>query len=69
MMTVDLSMGKTFNVYRDIYKFQLRIDATNALNHPVFGLPDSGIGGGGAGKITGTTLNGRNIQLGGRFSF
>lgn len=69
MTTVDLSMGKTFNVFRNIYKFQLRVDATNVLNHPVFGLPNSGIGGGGAGKITSTILNGRNIQLGGRFSF
>lgn len=69
MTTVDLSMGKTFNVFRDICKFQLRIDATNALNHPAFGLPDSGIGGGSVGKITSTRINGRNIQLGGRFSF
>ncbi|HEY4356509.1 MAG TPA: TonB-dependent receptor [Acidobacteriaceae bacterium] len=66
---LDLSLGKTFNLYKDRYKFQLRIDATNALNHPVFGLPGTSLSSGNAGQITSTIVGGRVMQLGGRFSF
>lgn len=66
---LDLSLGKTFNLYKDRYKFQLRIDATNALNHPVFGLPGTSLTSGTAGQITGTIVGGRVMQAGGRFSF
>lgn len=65
---LDLSMGKTFNLWAERYKFQLRIDATNALNHANFSNPSSSFGVS-SGVITGTTNSGRNIQLGGRFSF
>jgi hypothetical protein len=65
----DLSAGKTFNLWAERYKFQLRVDAINALNHANFGNPGTAIGSGGAGTITSTTNNGRNLQLGGRFSF
>ncbi|SEG00574.1 Carboxypeptidase regulatory-like domain-containing protein [Bryocella elongata] len=73
----DLSMGKSFNLYKERYKFQLRIDANNVLNHPTFALPGTGLNTGNvgsgntgtAGKITGTIGSGRVIQLGGRFSF
>lgn len=65
----DLSAGKTFNLWAERYKFQLRVDAINALNHANFGNPGTAIGSGGAGTITGTTNGGRNLQLGGRFSF
>jgi hypothetical protein len=65
---LDLSMGKTFNLWAERYKFQLRIDATNALNHANFSNPSSSFGVN-SGVITGTTNSGRNIQLGGRFSF
>ena len=65
----DMSLGKTFNLWAERYKFQLRMDATNALNHANFSNPGTSLGTGSAGGITGTTNNGRNIQLGGRFSF
>ncbi len=65
----DLSAGKTFNVWADRYKFQLRVDAINALNHANFSNPGTSIGSGSAGVITGTTNGGRSLQLGGRFSF
>jgi hypothetical protein len=66
---LDLSTGKTFNLWAERYKFQLRIDATNALNHANFSNPGTSLTTGSAGVITGTTNSGRNIQLGGRFSF
>ncbi len=65
---LDLSLGKTFNLYKDRYRMQIRIDANNALNHPVFANPSTSLTGS-SGVITGTQGAGRVIQLGGRFSF
>jgi hypothetical protein len=65
----DLSMGKTFNAYKELYKFQLRVEAINALNHPSFPQTGAAIGSGGPCTITGTTVGGRILQLGGLFSF
>jgi hypothetical protein len=45
------------------------MDAFNALNHANFGNPGTSLSTGSAGVITSTTNNGRNLQLGGRFSF
>jgi hypothetical protein len=69
LVFVDLSMGKTFNLYRDVYKFQIRVDANNALNHPGFALPGTSLGSGSEGTITNTIVGGRTLQLGARFSF
>lgn len=69
LVSFDMSMGKTFNLYKDRYKLQIRADATNVLNHPSFGQPNSSLSNSSAGTITSTTIGGRNIQLGGRFSF
>jgi len=77
---VDFSLGKNFRfpLWRETANLQIRIDALNGLNHPNFDLPGTGLGGGGAGVITGTTGNynstnsqfgQRTIQLGARFSF
>lgn len=67
----NLSLGKTFNLYKDRYKFTLRADGTNVLNHPVFGNPNGSLSNSAAGKITGTNpfVGGRSLQLVGRFSF
>lgn len=65
----DLSAGKTFNLWAERYKFQIRVDAINALNHANFSNPGTSLSTGSAGVISGTTNNGRQLQLGGRFSF
>jgi hypothetical protein len=65
----DLSVGKTFDLWAERYKFQIRMDDFNALNHANFGNPGTSLSTGSAGVITSTTNNGRNLQLGGRFSF
>jgi hypothetical protein len=71
MVSFNTSLGKTFNLYKEQYKFELRADATNVLNHPVFANPNGSVSNGNFGKITGTNLfvGGRAIQLVGRFSF
>lgn len=64
----DLSANKTFNLWKELYQFQLRIDANNVLNHPNFGNPSTNLSSN-PGVITSTQGGGRQIQLGGRFSF
>jgi hypothetical protein len=80
---VNFSFGKTFNLWpeRNV-QFQLRGQATNALNHPSFSQPTppdlvlqgtgSGNGAGAVGDtaiINGTSVGGRVVQLYGRLSF
>jgi hypothetical protein len=65
----DLSIGKTFNLWAERYKFQIRMDAFNALNHANFSNPGTSLSTGSAGVVSGTTNSGRQLQLGGRFSF
>jgi hypothetical protein len=69
LVVFDLSGGKIFNLWKETYKFQLRVDVTNVLNHPNFGLPNSSLSNGSVGTITSTIGGGRSMQLGGRFSF
>jgi Carboxypeptidase regulatory-like domain len=75
---VNLSAGKTFPI-GDRVNFQIRVDATNAFNHPSFGLPNLSLepsGGTGANSfldsptnITTLTVGGRTMQLNARVSF
>ena len=48
---------------------EIRADATNALNHPSFGLPDNSIGPGHTAQINTVTVGGRAVQFFGRISF
>lgn len=77
---LDASAAKNFafNAISHAVNLQVRIDATNALNHPSFGNPPATIGVGpavatpgnfGPASITSTTVGGRNVQLGARLSF
>ncbi|HEY0784767.1 MAG TPA: carboxypeptidase regulatory-like domain-containing protein, partial [Acidobacteriaceae bacterium] len=66
---LDLSAGKTFAI-REQMHFEVRADAFNALNHPNFYQPSSGVGTGatGGGVISGAN-SARQLQLGGRYTF
>jgi len=76
----NMSVLKAFNLPWEGMKLSFRVDAQNVFNFTSIGQPDGNItGSGGAGtaftapknakQITGSAVSGRNIQLGGRFSF
>jgi hypothetical protein len=65
---VNFSLGKNFSIWRES-KLQIRIDTTNVLNHPSFGLPDNYIGPGHNAQITSVTVGGRAVELLGKISF
>jgi hypothetical protein len=79
LVTIDFSLAKTFKIPQwERAGLQVRMDANNILNHPCFALPNaslsssalaSGVPDPSIGRITGTTVNGRYVQLGARFSF
>jgi hypothetical protein len=63
--TSDLSIAKQFllsNAHEGI-RLELRLEAQNAFNHPVFGSPDMGIGDGNFGVITYLAVQPRQCQL------
>jgi hypothetical protein len=67
---VDFSASKTlFFPKWERGQIQFRFDATNALNHSSYGIPNSSIGGSTVGLITGTASSPRALQLGARLSF
>ena len=75
---VNLSAGKSFPL-GDRFNLQIRADATNAFNHPSFGLPNMSLepsGDTGANSFVGSsteirslTVGGRTMQLNARISF
>lgn len=75
LVSVDLSLGKNFKFPKwDRGNLQLRMDSTNILNHPSFSNPSANINAANSadpnvGRITQTTVGGRQIQIGARFSF
>jgi hypothetical protein len=79
LVNFDLSIGKTFGIPKwESAHFEIRMDATNFVNHPGFNLPNnqlsatalaSGVANPSVGQITSTTNTGRTMQAYGRFSF
>jgi hypothetical protein len=68
LSNINFSLGKNFPIWERV-AMQIRVDASNVLNHPSFGLPDSGIGPGHTGQITSVTVGGRAAELVGRITF
>lgn len=79
LTSVDFSLAKTFRIPKfERGGLQIRMDATNILNHPSFGQPNaaltsaalaSGVPNPSVGQITTVTVPGRFFQLGARFNF
>lgn len=58
----DLSLFKTFTLYREL-QTQLRLEAFNALNHPVFGAPGTGVTSSTFGVVSSQANNPRQLQI------
>ena len=54
---------------REGMSFELRLEAENAFNHPVFGTPDTAVDDPNFGVISYTSNSPRQIQLGGKVNF
>jgi hypothetical protein len=69
--TTNLSIAKDFGLSskHENIKFELRLDAENAFNHPVFGTPNTTVGHPQFGVINYTAVGPRQIQLALKFSF
>jgi hypothetical protein len=66
--TTDLSLGKQFRLREDM-NIEFRLEAHNALNHPVFGTPGTQVDDESFGTVTYTTVGPRELQLGFKFNF
>jgi len=69
--TSNLSMEKDFSLAKihEGMTFELRLEAENALNHPVFGTPDTSVDDPNFGIISYTSNGPRQVQLGGKITF
>ena len=67
----SMSMEKDFSLsrLREGMTFELRLEAENALNHPVFGTPDTSVDDPNFGIISYTSNGPRQVQLGGKLNF
>ena len=66
--TTDLSVGKQFTI-REEMNFEIRLEAKNALNHPVFAGPVTSVDDENFGKVFSTSVGPREVQLGLKFNF
>ena len=66
--TTDLSIAKQFPV-REEMNFEIRLEAQNALNHPVFGTPNTSVDDGNFGTVTSTAVGPRQMQIAIKFNF
>ncbi len=60
---LDLSVFKRFNIVGERVALELRGESFNALNHPVFGSPNTTVGNAQFGRVTGTANAPRQTQF------
>lgn len=67
----NMSLNKDFSLaaVREGMTLELRLEAENALNHPVFGTPDTAVDDPNFGVINYTSNSPRQVQLGAKISF
>jgi len=66
--TTDLSLGKQF-LLRESMNLEIRLEAKNVFNHPVFGTPNTSVDDPSFGQISYTSVGPRELQLGFKFNF
>jgi hypothetical protein len=64
----DIGIQRKFKIYED-KSLNLKFDAFNAFNTPNFSTPNTAIGSGSAGQITGTVNDNRDLQASATFYF
>jgi hypothetical protein len=71
VFTTNLSIVKDFELSskHEAMKLELRLEAENAFNHPVFGTPDTAVGDPNFGAISYTSVGPRQVQLALKFNF
>lgn len=62
ILSWDASVNKNFRI-TEATRLEFRAEGFNLPNHPIFGLPDTSVGGSNYGKITGTAIDSRQLQL------
>jgi hypothetical protein len=69
--TANLSVSKDFAIVpsHENMVLELRLEAQNAFNHPVFGTPDTNVGDPNFGVISYTTVGARQCQLALKLNF
>ncbi|MBI5283021.1 MAG: carboxypeptidase regulatory-like domain-containing protein [Candidatus Solibacter usitatus] len=68
MSMFNAALLKSFRVTEG-QRFEFRLEAENAFNHPVFSDPSGGFGATNFGQITGAKVGNRNVQLGLKYYF
>ncbi|NWF84967.1 MAG: TonB-dependent receptor [Bryobacteraceae bacterium] len=68
MSMFDAALLKSFRT-KEGQRFEFRLEAQNAFNHPVFSDPANSFGSTNFGQITGTKVGNRNVQLGFKYYF
>jgi len=68
LTSVNASLHKIFS-FTERLKLDFSANASNVINHPSFSLPDKAIGPGHVGRISGTSVGSRNMELVAKFRF
>ncbi len=67
--SLDFSLHKDFPMFKENHKLQLRMEAFNFLNHPVWGAPNTNFSSPQFGKISSTNGSMRQMQIALKYVF
>jgi hypothetical protein len=67
--SIDSTLQKTFRMPKEGHELQFRWEAYNALNHPVWGFPNTSLTSPNFGRITSTTTSMRQMQFALKYVF
>lgn len=65
----DMTLGKTWALYGENTKFELRGEFFNLFNHTNFGFPGQSVGSSNFGQVSRTLNSGRTVQLAAKIHF
>jgi len=65
----DMTLAKTWSIYRESTKFELRGEFFNLFNHANYGFPGQTVGSSNFGQVSSTLNSGRTVQLAAKIHF